>query len=269
MDAGEPDNATHVVASDKRPFLSVVIPAHDEAGSIAGTIERITHAFEQASITDIEILVVNDHSGDRTEDVLIGLCAKHPVVRYLNNEGSAGYGHAVRCGLSAYRGDAVAIVMGDLSDSPADLLRYYEELKKGAECVFGSRFMRGSHVNDYPRHKLILNRLANRFIKILFRLQHNDITNAFKAYRREVIEGIQPLLSSHFNLTVEMPLKAIIRGYTHMTVPISWTNRKEGVSKLKIKEMGGRYLFIVLYCWLERKLASKDYHRRMSRKENE
>jgi dolichol-phosphate mannosyltransferase len=109
---------------------------------------------------------------------------------------------------------------------------------------------------------MLLNRMANFFIKTLFRLDHNDITNAFKCYRRDVIKGIQPLLSPHFNLTVEMPLKAIVRGYRFVTVPISWTNRTAGESKLKIKEMGSRYLFIVLYCWLERRLSRGDYLRK-------
>ena len=152
--------------------------------------------------------------------------------------------------------------MGDLSDSPDDILAYYREMQAGAECVFGSRFIKGARVIDYPRHKLWLNRLANRFIKMLFHLDHNDITNAFKCYRRDVIDGIQPLLSAHFNLTVEMPLKAIVRGFTYKILPISWTNRQAGESKLKIKEMGSRYLFIVLYVWLERKLSRGDYQRR-------
>jgi dolichol-phosphate mannosyltransferase len=73
---------------------------------------------------------------------------------------------------------------------------------------------------------------------------------------------MQPLISPHFNLTVEMPLKAIIRGYSYAVIPISWTNRLAGESKLKIKEMGSRYLFIVLYLWLERTLSRGDYHRR-------
>lgn len=243
------------------PFLSIVIPAHDEADSIGDTCEEIVRRFEGEGVDDYEIVVVNDHSQDGTETVLEELCARRPIVRYVNNTGPAGYGYAVRCGLDVYRGAAVAVVMGDLSDSPDDILIYYRELKNGAECVFGSRFIPGSTVVDYPRHKMILNRLANRFIRLLFRLHHNDITNAFKAYRREVVNGIQPLLSSHFNLTVEMPLKAIVRGYRPVTVPISWTNRKAGVSKLKIKEMGSRYLFIVLYCWLEKMLARGDYYR--------
>lgn len=243
------------------PFLSVVIPAHNEEGCIGKTCQAILAGFAGADIEDYEILVINDHSTDGTENVLRDLAARCPRLRYVNNPGHGGFGWAVRLGLREFRGEAVAVVMGDLSDSPEDIVTYYRELKKGAECVFGSRFMRGSRVVDYPPHKLFLNRLANRFIKVLFRLKHNDITNAFKAYRREVIEGIQPLLSSHFNLTVEVPLKAVVRGYRFVKVPISWTNRKSGTSKLKIKEMGGRYLFIVLYCWLEKKLARGDYYR--------
>ncbi len=121
--------------------------------------------------------------------------------------------------------------------------------------------MKGSRVIDYPRHKLLLNRLANLFIRTLFGLDYNDVTNAFKCYRREVIEGAQPLISKHFNLTVELPLKAIARGYNYVLIPISWTNRKSGASKLKIREMGSRYLFIVLYLFLEKHLSRGDYQR--------
>jgi len=121
--------------------------------------------------------------------------------------------------------------------------------------------MRGSRVVDYPVHKLLINRLANWFIKIIFGIRYNDVTNAFKLYRREVIGGIQPILSHHFNLTVELPLKAIARGYSYTVIPIRWYNRKSGISKLRIKEMGSRYLFIVLYVWLEKHLSKGDYLR--------
>jgi dolichol-phosphate mannosyltransferase len=153
------------------------------------------------------------------------------------------------------------VMMADGSDSPADLAAYYRKLEEGWDCVFGSRFIHGGRVVDYPSHKLVLNRLANWLIQVLFRLRLNDTTNAFKAYRREVVEGMQPLISPHFNLTVEMPLKAIVRGYSYTVIPISWTNRQAGISKLKIKEMGSRYLFIVMYIWLERMLSRGDYHR--------
>lgn len=245
-----------------KPYFSIVIPVHNEEGCIAATCEAIAARFASEGIADYEICVVNDNSRDGTEEILKKLAAHLPAVRYVNNSPPNGFGYAVRKGLESFAGECACVVMGDLSDSPDDILAYYREMKGGAECVFGSRFIKGSRVNDYPRHKLWLNRLANGFIKILFRLDHNDITNAFKCYRRDVIEGIQPLLSAHFNLTVEMPLKAIVRGFTFKTVPISWTNRQAGESKLKIKEMGSRYLFIALYVWLERRLSRGDYRRR-------
>lgn len=243
-------------------FFSVLIPAHNEDGCIADTCGAIISLFTKEGITDYEILAVNDNSNDKTEQVLQDLCARYPVMRYVNNIPPHGLGLAIRKGLEEFRGDAVAIVMSDLSDSPDDILKYYWELKKGAECVFGSRFIKGAHIHDYPKHKYVLNRLANYFIKIIFRIDHNDITNAFKAYKREVIDGIQPLLSNHFNITVEIPLKAIVRGYHYKKIPVSWTNRTYGVSKLKINEMGSRYLFIILYIWLEKSLSGDDYTRK-------
>lgn len=183
-------------------------------------------------------------------------------MRYVNNHYPNGFGFAVRCGLENFGGDAVAIVMADGSDTPEDIVDYYCRLQEGYDCVFGSRFMAGGKVIDYPLHKLVVNRLANLFIQILFGIKYNDVTNAFKAYRREVIDGTSPLLSHHFNLTVEMPLKAITRGYSYTTIPITWRNRTTGVSKLKLKEMGSRYLFIVLYVFLEKNLSRGDYVRR-------
>ncbi len=241
--------------------LSVVIPARDEEGCIGETLRALLAALQAAAVP-AEIVVVDDGSTDRTAARVLGVAESHPEIVLVPNAGRHGFGLAVRTGLAAATGDAVAVMMADGSDSPADLLVYYRKLQEGWDCVFGSRFMHGARVVDYPAHKLVLNRLANWFIQVLFGLRLNDTTNAFKAYRREVVEGVQPLISPHFNLTVEMPLKAIVRGFSYTVVPISWTNRQAGVSKLKIKEMGSRYLFIVTYIWLERMLARGDYHRR-------
>jgi dolichol-phosphate mannosyltransferase len=247
-------------SSSKIDLFSLVIPAHNEEGSIVQTIQSITSLLDREKI-NYEILVVNDNSRDRTEELLQQLSAENNRVRYLNNYFPNGFGFAVRCGLENFRGDAVAIIMADSSDSPSNIVDYYNHLQEGYDCIFGSRFIKGGKVIDYPLHKLYINRMANLFIQILFGLNLNDTTNAFKAYRKEVIGGVSPLLSHHFNLTVEIPLKAIIRGYSYKIIPITWENRKAGVSKLKIKEMGSRYLFIVLSIWLEKHLSRGDYLR--------
>jgi dolichol-phosphate mannosyltransferase len=152
-------------------------------------------------------------------------------------------------------------MMADESDDARDVVRYWEHLNAGWDCVFGSRFLPGGGVIDYPRLKLFLNRWLNWLIRILFRIKLNDTTNAFKAYRTTVIDGCRPFLSPHFNLTVEIPLKAIVRGYSWTTIPITWRNRRTGEAKLKLKEMGSRYLFIILYCWLEKYFSRGDYRK--------
>jgi dolichol-phosphate mannosyltransferase len=238
-------------------MLSVVIPAHNEEGHIRGTVEGVVAALEQAEIR-YEILVVDDNSIDRTEKIIRELARANSTVRCVSSDPPNGFGFAVRRGLADFRGDAVAIFMADGSDAPADLVAFYRKLQEGYDCVFGSRFSRGGRTEDYPILKLVLNRLGNRFIQLLFRISCDDISNAFKMYRRTVIAGIQPLLARHFNLTVELPLKSIVRGYRYAVVPNSWVNRKQGASKFKIKEMGSRYFFIVLYCFLERSLGQGD-----------
>ncbi len=241
--------------------LSIIIPARNEEKSIVITVNDIIKSLSSENI-DHEILVVNDGSTDGTEEVLKQLVKIYPSLCYVNNTGQHGFGLAIRKGLECFQGDALAIIMADGSDSPSDIIQYYRKLEEGYECVFGSRFIAGSRIHDYPPHKLILNRIANLFIKVLFRLKLNDTTNAFKCYRREVINGIQPILSHHFNLTVELPLKSIIRGYSYAIIPITWTNRTHGLSKFNVKEMGSRYLFIVLFLFLEKLLSKGDYFRK-------
>ena len=216
--------------------------------------------LERAEI-DYEIVVVDDASSDGTGAAVDAIAAKNPKVRCLRSPLPPGFGHAVRAGLEVYTGDAVAIMMADLSDSPQDLVLYYHVLEQGYDCAFGTRFGNGGRTQDYPRIKLVLNRIVNAGIGLLFRHGYNDTTNAFKAYRREVIDQVQPLLSNHFNLTVEIPLKAVTRGFNFAVVPVSWTNRQHGDSKLKLQEMGSRYAFIVLYVWLEHHLSRGDYRR--------
>ncbi len=241
-------------------LLSVVIPAYNEEASIAATLVGIARTLSAERI-NFEIVVVDDHSVDGTAAVVEEVAIDWPSVRCVANTRCNGFGNAIHTGLDVFRGDAVVIVMADASDDPRDIVSYWRTLLQGYDCVFGSRFMPGAKVVEYPRLKLTLNRLANTFVAICFGVRYNDMTNAFKCFRREVVDGIRPILSHHFNITVELPLKAIVRGYSWTVVPTNWYNRKEGVSKFKVKEMGSRYLFIVLYALIERTLSRGDYRR--------
>ena len=242
-------------------LFSVIIPARDEEESLPGTVEAIYQTFSTAGVPH-EIVVVDDGSRDRTWAVLQELKLKIPSLMPTQNTGAHGFGRAVVWGLDHSRGDAVVIMMADASDSPDHAVKYWELLNQGYDCAFGSRFVKGGEVIDYPRVKLLVNRLANFFVRIGFNIPLNDTTNAFKAYRRTVIDGCRPFLAPHFNLTVEIPLKAIVRGFTFAITPISWQNRKYGEAKLKIKEMGSRYFFICAYVWLEKYFSRGDYRHR-------
>lgn len=239
--------------------LSVVIPAYNEAESLPETITQISQALKSHMITN-EILVINDNSSDDTIEVLNNLKKEVDTLRFITNEGPNGFGYAIRKGLEHFTGEIVAIMMADLSDSANDLVIFYNTLiAKKVDAVFGSRFIKGGKTIDYPPIKKIINRIANTIVRMLFRIKYNDATNAFKMYKRETIEGLKPFLAPHFNLTIELPLKVIIRGYTYAVVPNIWTNRKYGKSKLKMREMGSRYFFILLYCLIEKYFSKGDF----------
>jgi dolichol-phosphate mannosyltransferase len=244
-------------------LLSVVIPARNEADCIASTVEHL-HLELRLQGVPHEIVVIDDASTDRTWSVLQALGRHFPELTILQNPGPHGFGRAISYGLDHMRGDAAVVMMADESDDCRDVVRYWKLLNEGYDCVFGSRFLRGGGVIDYPRAKLLANRAANLFVRTLFGFRLNDTTNAFKAYRKTVIDGCRPLISPHFNITVELPLKAIIRGYFWISVPITWRNRRTGESKLRIKEMGSRYLFICLYVLLEKWLSRGDYRRNVT-----
>ena len=241
--------------------LSIIIPARNEEGLIASTVTRLRDYLDSVGINDLEILVVDDGSTDSTYDLVQTIHVQDVRIRVISNSGRNGFGRAVAFGLNHFTGDAAVVYMADASDAPEDVARYYTILRDEADCAFGSRFMRDSRVINYPRFKLIVNRISNLVIQMMFGLRYNDTTNAFKGYRRNVIEGCKPFVSPHFNLTIELPLKAIVRGYSYRVIPISWQNREIGVSSLLLKEQGSRYLYTLLVVWFEWLLVRHDNRR--------
>ncbi len=237
------------------PLCSIVIPVRNEERLIDRTLSNIHNTLAGKNIP-VEYVIVNDNSSDRTEEIVREAGERLSLdLKIVRRKPPAGFGRAVNDGLLNATGDNIILVMADGSDAPDDIVRYYEKLNEGYDCVFGSRFMRGAKVTNYPIVKYLLNRIANHLIQLLFLTKLNDTTNAFKAYKREVIEAIKPIVSVTYNITVELPLKAIVRGAKYAIIPISWTGERETKSYFDIKEMGSRYFFVILDVFLERLLV--------------
>ncbi len=238
-------------------LYSILIPAYNEANNIVPTLEGLAGALREAEIP-FELLVVNDNSSDNTPEVLAGLGESIPELRVVHNTAPGGLGRAIRCGLQHFEGGVVAIVMADSSDDPADVVACYRKIEEGYDCVFGSRFLKESKVVHYPPVKLVANRIVNHAMRVMFMTRFNDLTNAFKVYRRHVIESISPLQAAHFNITIEMSLSCLIRRFRIAEIPIRWSGRTWGQSNLRLHEMGRRYLCTLLMIWFERMLILDD-----------
>jgi dolichol-phosphate mannosyltransferase len=242
----------------KPPVLSLVIPAYNEEQNIVPTVREIVQKLKSAAIP-YEIVVVNDNSKDKTPDLIREMQKSDKGIRLVNRTPPGGFGRAVRSGLENFSGDIVVIVMADLSDDPEDIVRYYRLIAdEGYDAVYGSRFVRGAQVLDYPKVKLYINRLVNKAMQLMFWTRHNDLTNAFKAYKAEVIRSILPLHGAHFNVTIELSLSVLIRRYRIASCPIHWYGRKWGQSNLKLRAMGRRYLATLIKIWFERILVLDD-----------
>jgi len=237
--------------------INIIIPLRDENEQAEITVRLLNEELKNLKKKFV-ITLIDDHSSDTTWDLLNILKEKYNNIEIFKNEYNAGYGNAVRYGIEKNKCDSVIFFMGDCSDNPKDIKIYVDYLDQGFDCVFGSRFIKNSKVINYPFLKLFLNRIANNLIRLLFLTKYNDVTNAFKAYKKELLINFKPILSEHFNINAELALKAISRGYKYKVVPISWMNRKKNTSKFKIREMQNRYIFTILYVWIEKILLRRD-----------
>ena len=240
--------------------VNIIVPLKNEEKGIKYLIEKLIPSIKKID-KKINITLIDDHSTDQTWNIIKQYEQQIDCVKSIQNKNLTGFGNALKFGIEQNNSDAVIIFMGDCSDEPQDINEYIKYLDEGYDCVFGSRFIKNSKLKDYPFIKLIFNRIANNLIRILFLIKYNDTTNAFKAYRREVLEKCKPIISQHFNINAELSLKSIIRGFKYKVIPISWTNRKQGISKFQIKEMRNRYFFTILYIFLEKILLKKDIYK--------
>jgi len=234
--------------------LSIIIPLRNEEFLIKKIVGQLQSKLK---IIPYEIIFINDFSTDNTAKIIKDLIKTETQINIYDNK-KKGLGGAITEGINKATGEVICIMMSDLSDSIDDLEKYYSTIKnENIDAVFGSRFIRGSRIVDYPKKKLILNRIFNIITKLLFISDYNDFTNAFKIYKKDALLKTFPLVSESFNIFLELPLKIISRKMKYKIIPISWINRKEGTSKFDIKELRAKYLFTLIYCLLEKILLKK------------
>ena len=234
--------------------LSIIIPVRNEEFLIKKIVDQLQSKLK---IIPYEIIFINDFSTDNTAKIIKDLIKTETQINIYDNK-KKGLGGAITEGINKATGEVICIMMSDLSDSIDDLEKYYSTIKdENIDAVFGSRFIRGSRIVDYPKKKLILNRIFNIITKLLFISDYNDFTNAFKIYKKNALLKTLPLVSESFNIFLELPLKIISRKMKYKIIPISWINRKEGTSKFDIKELRAKYLFTLIYCLLEKILLKK------------
>ena len=236
---------------------SIVIPAYNEEKNLSKTVGDLQDILHRENL-HYEIILVDDNSTDGTRGIIEKLVQSDSHIVLVDRTPPAGFGRAVRSGIEVVSGDAVVICMADSSDDPEDVIAYYRKLEEGYDCVFGSRFIKGARVENYPKLKLIANRVVNRCIQLLFWCKFNDLTNAFKAYRTEVLQGCGPYRGCHFNITIEMSLGALVRKYDIAQIPINWYGRTWGSSNLSLHVMGRRYLATLLKAFAEKLLITDD-----------
>ena len=234
-------------------MLSIIIPLRNEAENLA---EILSHFNNNLSKIDHEVILVNDFSIDDTFKKAKKISEEYENFKIIENK-KKGLGGAINVGIECCKGEKICIMMGDLSDDINDLKKYNDIMdKENIDAVLGSRFLENSKVHDYPLNKLILNRLFNFFVSIIFWNKYNDYTNAFKIYKRDVLVTLMPFVSESFNIFLEIPLKLISRKYSYKVIGINWFGRKKGKAKFKINELRSKYLFTLLYCFLEKILLN-------------
>ena len=235
--------------------LSIVIPVYNEDKQLHNTVKKINKISKR--IKDYEIVFIDDFSTDNTKQIIKKSIRSNKKIKYYKNI-KKGLGSAIGLGINKSTKKFVCIFMCDNSDDLSDLMEYYKIINKNnLDAVLGSRFLKNSRITNYPILKMVLNRIFNYIVKIIFLSNYNDFTNAFKIYKKKTLKELMPIVSDHFNVFLELPLKIIIRNYKYKIIPISWKGRKIGVSKFKISELGSMYIFTLLYCFIEKILLKK------------
>ena len=236
--------------------LSIIIPTFKEGRIIDKSVNEINDILSKESI-DFEILIIDDNSNDQTLEKIKRISDKNEHIKIILNSLPKGFGNSIVEGIKNAEGDIICFVMADQSDSPHDIINYYNEIiKENLDCVFGDRWVRGELVKNYPKFKFLINRIGNKVISNFFKIDYTDLTNSFKMYKKQVLLELFPLISRHFSITIEIPLKVIYRGYNYKVVPNSWKNNQHSISSFNLFHIAKTYTLIAIYCLIEKQFIN-------------
>lgn len=204
-------------------YLSVVIPAYNEAERIPSSLSQVL-AYLESSGKSYEVVVVDDGSTDETARIVESICSQNRGVRLLRNHGNCGKGAAVRNGVLNARGEYILFSDADLSAPIADAPRLLEALENAWDVAIGSRALRRDWIGvRQPRFRELAGKLFNLFMRILTGLNFHDTQCGFKAFRRQAAEAIFALQRIQgFGFDVEILYLARKLGYKILEVPVHW-----------------------------------------------
>src|ERR687892_2581729 len=219
--------------------VSVLIPILDTEPQLAETVARLRDACRGV---DLEVLLVvdvpdpsrEDASRARNDEIAEGVGG-----RAIYRVGQRGFGSALRLGFAEATGEAVIPYMGDACDDPADIPALVARMEAGWDVVAGSRYMPGGRIvgNTFKQR---MSKLYCRLVRLVGGPPIHDVANAFKAYRRSVLDSVTTVAES-YDLSVELTVKAHQKGFSVTEVPTTWTNRGLGESNWRPSQELRRY----------------------------
>ncbi len=216
--------------------ITIVIPALNEEPNIEDTLESL----EERLRIPHRVIVVNDSSDDRTSKIVTELSKRRPNIQLVNSPRPRGITNALKSGFEQVTTPVTVVMMADLCDDPETVPLMYEKLQEGFDLVCASRYMPGGERRGGPFLQGFLSRYVCLSLKKLTGIPTHDVSNAFKMYRSEILHTT-PLEEAGFASSLEICVKAFLKGSRITEVPTTWQGRKAGQSSFKLLQVARSY----------------------------
>ena len=234
---------------NKKQKISLIVPSYNEEKGIEDTLVNLSSSLEKNKI-DYEIILVDDQSTDKTIEIVKRLASKNKRIKIIVRHKNPGFGFSLSDGSKIASGELVCWVMGDSSDDFEAIPKMINKINNGYDMVIGSRNIKGGSRGDQGKLKAIGSTQYSALAKFLFRLPVYDITNAFRTFRKEIINKVS-LENNNFAISPEFALRAHVAGYKRTEIPVTYRDRKVREAKTKLFRMGLKYYLLLIKYWFQ------------------